>query len=160
MTEINPIDDRPIQLAQICVDGLNAEFSGTFTAIFNFIEERDNKALADLCVTVIPGGLESSEMLDQGDTVENAWIVGIAFQRLVDRKDQTKTIEVLQIVRQVRDWFNKNRVFTIAGSDPDYPDQFILADVASDPYVSKSRLASGHCFSGLVLTFMEWEDVD
>lgn len=160
MSEINPIDDRPIQLAELCVAGLNSEFAGTFEAAFNFIEERDHKTLADLCVTVIPGGLESSELIDQGETVENVWLVGIAFQRIVDRKSHDKTKEVLQVVRQVRDWFNRNRIFTIAGADEDYPDQFVIIDIASEPYVSREKLAAGHCFSGLVLMFVEAEDID
>ncbi|TWT63192.1 hypothetical protein [Rubinisphaera italica] len=154
MTEINPIDDRPVQLACLYVDKLNLEFAGTFLAKYELLPEQDLKDLKDLTVRVIPGELLASELADRGDTVENEWLIGISFQQRVERSDPTKTNAVLQIVRQVRDYLNRNRIVTIGD------DEFLLTDIASDPYLDRHLLAKGQCYSGLVLSFKEWEDID
>lgn len=150
---INPIDDIPIQLAETLVADLNVEFAGTFVSVFDFVPENDIRELKNLKVTVVPGGLESSEIIDRGETTENNWLVGIGFQKKVDRSDHTKTKDALQVVRQVRDYLNQNRIVAIAD------DEYVIDNIESSPYVDKDLLGSGHFFSALILTFKEWEDL-
>ncbi len=151
---IDPNDDIPIQLAETLVSVLNTDFAGIFVSEFDFIVENDLRALKDLKVTVVPGGLDASELLDRGATVKNDWLVGIGFQQRVSRQDDTETKAILKIVRQVRDYINRNRIITIGN------DEYLVESIESSPYVDNELLLSGHFFSALILTIREWEDLD
>lgn len=151
---VDPNDDIPIQLAETLVSVLNTEFTGVFVSEFDFVVENDVKELKDLKVTIVPGGLDASELLDRGATVENDWMVGIGFQQRVSRKGDVETKAILKIVRQVRNYINRNRIITIGD------DEFLIESIESSPYVDQELLLSGHFFSAIVLTIREWEDLD
>ena len=151
---IDPNDDIPIQLAETLVSVLNIDFAGVFISEFDFVVENDVKELKDLKVTIVPGGLDASELLDRGATVENDWLVGIGFQRRVSRKGDVETKAILKIVRQVRDYINRNRIITIGD------DEFLIESIESRPYLDQELLLSGHFYSAIVLTIREWEDLD
>jgi len=151
---IDPNDDIPIQLAETLVSVLNIDFAGVFISEFDFVVENDVKELKDLKVTIVPGGLDASELLDRGATVENDWLVGIGFQQRVSRKGDVETKAILKIVRQVRDYINRNRIITIGD------DEFLIESIESRPYLDQELLLSGHFYSAIVLTIREWEDLD
>jgi len=149
---IDELDDIPVQLADQIAVSLNAQFAGEFSAVRSFIPEHELQQLAALKVSIIPGGLEASELLDDDFTQDDNQ-VGVAFQKRVNRSSDEEAREVLRLVRRVRKWISRNRLIEIGD------EQFAIIDMRQEPYVDAELLESGHLFSGLVLTIRHLEDL-
>lgn len=152
---IDSVDDIPVLLAETVKNALNQAFSGVFVAERRLLPEHEEKQLRELKVIVVPGPLVSSELVNEYN-VENNWLIGIGFQKLVKRGSDTEAEAILRIIKRVRRYLNKNRIVDLGEAGG----EFLAIDIGHNPYVDHSLLARGEFFSVIEITFADHEDLE
>lgn len=147
-------DDTPVLIAEALADALNAEFVDQFVAARRLTPEYDKKQINELKVCVVPGPLEASEIINETH-VQNDWLIGIGFQQLVKRGNDDEALAILQIVKRVRTFIQRNRILEHSTAG-----EFLAIDITYRPYYDQELLQSGQLFSVIEIVYREWDDLD